>query len=307
MLRNQDLNLLPIFDALVQERQLSRAAERLSMSQPAVSKALKRLRLSFKDELFVRTRRGLKPTPRALRLHNTLAPALNVIRQSYDAYPFSPEQVDRAFDVTMNSTVELVAMPIIAAHLHRVAPRAVVRVHPDYLPDIPTRLKDGRLDCAVEFVDLPDDQFDSRFMVEETLVTICAPDHPKAGQRLSIDEFQALPHVSVMPRASLMPSQNNRQLTPIEFLLGSRLPKRNVVMQASSFVAVPGIVAASGMIAIISNRQAAPFIRAGKLATLELPFESPTLKLSLYWHKSRNSDPGHRWFVEMISKLSAEL
>ncbi len=306
-MRNQDLNLLPIFDALVQEQQLSRAAERLSMSQPAVSKALKRLRLSFKDELFVRTRRGLKPTPRALQLHGTLAPALNIIRQSYDAHPFSADQVERAFDVTMNSTVELVAMPHIAASFYRIAPKATVRVHPDYLPDIPARLKDGRLDCAIDFIDLPEDQFDSQFVVEETLVTICAPDHPKAGQKLSIDEFQAQPHVSVMPRTSLPPSQNNRQLTPIEFLLGSRLPKRNVVMQASSFVPVPDIVAASGMIAIISSRQAAPMIEAGKLATLELPFESPTLKLNMYWHKSRNSDPGHRWFVDLVTKLSSHL
>lgn len=306
-MRNQDLNLLPIFDALVQEQQLSRAAQRLAMSQPAVSKALKRLRLSFKDELFVRTRRGLKPTPRALQLHSALAPALTVIRQSYDSHPFSPENVDRAFDVTMNSTVELVAMPLFAAHLHQLAPKATVRIHPDYLPDIPARLKDGRLDCAIDFLDLPEDQFDSRFMVEETLVTICAPNHPKAGQKLSIDEFQALAHVSVMPRTSISPSQNHRQLTPIEFLLGPRLPKRNVVMQASSFGAVPGIVAASQMIAITSSRHVAPLIKAGQLATLELPFESPTMKLNMYWHKSRNSDPGHQWFIDTIANLATKL
>jgi len=103
MLRNQDLNLLPVFDALMQEEKLSRAAERLSMSQPAVSKALQRLRLSFKDELFVRTRRGLKPTPRAFELHRSLAPALETIRQSYDASPFEAEKVERVFNVSITA------------------------------------------------------------------------------------------------------------------------------------------------------------------------------------------------------------
>ena len=88
MLRNQDLNLLPIFDALMQEQQLSRAAERLCMSQPAVSNALKRLRISFRDDLFVRTRRGLKPTQRAVELHEAIAPVLESLSHTFDDQTF---------------------------------------------------------------------------------------------------------------------------------------------------------------------------------------------------------------------------
>jgi DNA-binding transcriptional LysR family regulator len=161
MLRNQDLNLLPIFDALVRERQLSRAAEALSMSQPAVSNALKRLRLSFKDDLFVRTRQGLVPTERALELHALIGPALNLVQRSFESELFDPLTSDRVINISMNTTMETLFLADFIKPLRQAAPQLRFRFFPDYLPEIPARLKDGRLNYAVEYIPLPEDKFDS--------------------------------------------------------------------------------------------------------------------------------------------------
>lgn len=307
MPRNQDLNLLPIFDALVREENLSRAAERLGMSQPAVSKALQRLRLSFGDDLFVRTRRGISPTPRALELHRAFAPALDMIRQTYDAAPFSARDVDRTFNISMNNTVELLTLPQIMNTLGETAPTANIKIHPEHISDIPMRLKDGRLDYAIDFVPLPEKEFASHRVVTETLKTICAPDHPLAGRRVTQQQAQTLRHVSSMPRSAYLAPQSNQLLTPIEHLLGTSLPERKIVCHASGFVAIPEIVAHSDLVAIVPTRLAAPYLATGRLATLDLPIETPAFDLFLFWHRSRDSDPAHAWFADLLIGVTSSL
>ncbi|MDA4845155.1 LysR substrate-binding domain-containing protein [Hoeflea poritis] len=307
MLRNRDLNLLPVFDSLMQEQHLSKAAERLNMSQPAVSNALKRLRQGFDDELFVRTGRGLKPTQRARELHTQIAPALASIRESFEGREFSAENFSRTIDISMNHAVEHIWGEILLREARAQAPNLKWKLHPDYVDDIPARLKDGRLSYAVEYTPMPEDQFGSRLLLREGLTLICASDHPCANTGVTMEQFESLPQVSLVRRSGLIRTQNSRRTTPLEFLLGNALPERNIAVQMSSFVSVPHVVAATDLIAVVPSRLAKFLSDNGKLKCLPLPFDCPMIEVQLYWHRSRDNDPSHKWVVEMMSKTASSL
>jgi len=307
MLRNHDLNLLPIFDSLMQEKHLSKAAERLNMSQPAVSNALKRLRMAFADELFVRTGRGLKPTQRASELHALVAPALRQIRESFEDQDFSSTSFSRTIDISMNHAVEHVWGAVLMQEARNKAPNLKWKIHPDYLEDIPTRLKDGRLSYAVDYTPMPEDHFESLLLLRETLSLICANNHPCAHSGVTMEQFESLPQVSLVRRAGLIRYQNSRRATPLEFLLGSALPQRNIVVQMASFVSIPDIVAVTDLIAVVPSRLVRPLSKEGKLRCLNLPFDCPEIEVRLFWHKSRNDDPGHNWLSELLVSTAAGL
>lgn len=308
MLRNQDLNLLPIFDALINERQLSRAAEKLHMSQPAVSNALKRLRVSFKDDLFVRTRSGLVPTERALELHALVSPALSLIGQSFETGAFDPNTSDRVINISINTTTETLFLGSMLETLRPRAPNLRYQLHPDYLPEIPARLRDGRLNYAIEYIPLSADHFESIPIYREKLVAVCAADHPNIkGNKISLKQYTSLPHVSITPRSSLIPGEASRELTPVEQIVGAELPDRNIVMHVSSILSIPTIVAATDLIGTIGRAVALPLIEKGQLKELTPPFKSQEYDISMYWHKSRSSDACHKWLIEQFLNYQATL
>jgi len=301
MLRNQDLNLLPIFDALMQEQQLSRAAERLSMSQPAVSNALKRLRLSFKDDLFVRTGRGLKPTQRAQELHEAIVPALEALIHTFDEQTFTPCHSDRTLDISLDISSEYVFAPVILNMLLPLAPKLRIRFHPDHSPDISGRLKDGRLNYALEYGPIQADEFDSTHFANETLSVICASNHPLVKGSISLEQYSSLPHVSLVPRPSFSTGQITGESTPVEHIVGAEFPERNVELRVSSSLVIPKIVAATDYIATISTRLVLPLVQSGELQCIEPPFKNREFEFRLYWHNSRSKDPFHLWFIDQIS------
>lgn len=302
-LRAVDLNLLPIFDVLITEQHLSRAAERLAMSQPAVSNALKRLRHCFNDELFVRTARGLKPTPRAMDLHASFQPALAMIQAGCVDIPFQPSESHQCLKMTMNAATEYLLMPMLAPWLSLQAPHMQLKIFPDYLDDIPRLLKEGGLDFAVDFIEHDPDQFHHIVLAEEALTVICAKQHHVIDGAISLEEFETLPQVTVTPRSNLPQGQDKRKGTPIEQLMGRDVPQRFLSMYVSSFVAIPDIVAQSQLIAVVPSRLVRESYLHDRLQCLPLPFDYPAAKIRLFWHKSRQTDPGHRWFRESVSTM----
>jgi DNA-binding transcriptional LysR family regulator len=307
MLRNHDLNLLPVFAMLMQEMHLSRAAERLNMSQPAVSNALKRLRHEIGDELFVRTGRGLSPTQRALELYNRIGPALSLVRDGFEEQPDFDATYSRTIEISMNHALEHIWSSVLMKEARSRAPATTWKIHGDNSDDIPARLKDGRLSFAVEYTQLPEDQFSSIDLLKEGLTLICAKDHPVVQGAVSLEQFASLPHVSLIRRFGLVREQNSRRATPLEYLLGSSMPEREIALQMSSFVSIPEVVAATDLIAVVPVRIAAPFVCRGKLQALSLPFEAPEIQIRLYWHKSRDTDLGHMWVVDILKDAAKAL
>lgn len=305
-LRALDLNLLPIFDALMREQHLSRAAEQLAMSQPAVSSALKRLRLCFKDELFIRTARGLIPTARAIELQQAIQPALQLIQSGCMATEFNPDESEQVLSISMNAATEYLIAAFLYRCLQAQAPAMRLQLQPDHLDDIPALLKEGRLDFALDYVASSDNQFNSQIIAEEDLVIICRQDHPQLHNHITLTEFESLPQASLVPRSSRTHKQSQLRGTPIEQLMGNALPQRNVILHASSFVTLPSIIASSDLIAIVPKRIALHYNRTNKnaLQCLAIPFDYPQVQMKLLWHKSRDNDPAHRWFRKEVTQFA---
>ncbi|MCH2040418.1 MAG: LysR substrate-binding domain-containing protein [Saccharospirillaceae bacterium] len=295
-LRNLDLNLLPVFTALVEEQHLSRAAERLHMSQPAVSNALKRLRQRMDDELFVRTSRGLKPTPRAIALYNKVRDGLQLIEQGWQQQKsFQPATSEQTFIISTNPAVEYLATPWLMKLLRQQAPNVRLRFEPDHLSDIPQRLQDGRVDIAIDFIDYHHRGLISEELQLEDLVVIAAKDHPDFSPELTLEQFERLSHVTVSPR--------NQQGTPIEQLMGHQKLQRDVRLHVTSFVSIPQIVAQTDLIAVVPVRLMHEDHIQPLLQSAPLPFEYPQVPLKLIWHQSREQDQAHQWLRATLSKL----
>jgi len=308
-LRALDLNLLPVFDALMREQHLSRASEHLAMSQPAVSNALKRLRQTFNDDLFVRTAKGLKPTARAQELQQAIQPALRLIQTGCMESNFDPSSSDQSLQISLNSATEFLIAPLIHKWLQAEAPNMGLQLQPDHLDDIPAQLKEGRLDFAIDYVGFGGDQFQSLKLIEEDLVVICRTNHPQLNGQVTLEQFETLPQVSLIPRSSLAHKQSHLRGTPIEQLMGKGLPHRNLTLHVSSFVSIPNIIAQSDLIAVVPKRIAQHFNYSQQstlqstLQCLPLPFSYPQVGIQLLWHKSREHDMAHQWVRERLAKL----
>lgn len=305
-LRSVDLNLLPIFTALMREQHLSHAANQLAMSQPAVSNALKRLRLSFADDLFVRTAHGLKPTPRAHEIYQHLQTALQQIQTAYSPASFDPLSSEKRLRVTMNAATEYLLAPLLINWLRQTAPNMQLQLYPDHLADIPQQLKSGQLDYALDYIAFEPTQFSQATLSHEPLVVIINKNSAvKNGiaAQLSLQQFEQLPQITLVARTSPNQTALQRSGSPIEQLLGAAMPKRNIVMAVSSFVAIPDIIANSDLIAIVPQRLAKQSQNGAELLCLPLPFECPPVAMHLQWHKSRDKDPVHEWFLRGVNEL----
>lgn len=303
-LRSVDLNLLPVFDALIREQHLSRASEQLAMSQPAVSNALKRLRITFKDDLFIRTSHGLTPTARALELHQSILPALQLLQQSYSEQGFDPKTSDQTLRLSMNAATEHILAPILMSWLRYEAPQMKVQLSSDQIEDIPSQLKNGKLDYAIDYTSYDDKQFHSIVLNQQKLNVICSSHHKHIQGEISLKQFKQFPHVSVMPRSNLDQSQGHLRVTPFEQIMGKDLPERNVAMHVSSFVAIPNIVATTDLIATIPTQIAQLEHFKNKVQILELPFDYPAAEIRLIWHKSRDNNMTHQWFLDKALQLA---
>ncbi len=311
-LRAIDLNLLPVFDALMREQHLSRAAEQLAMSQPAVSNALKRLRQTFNDDLFIRTARGLKPSSRAQELHLAIQPALKLIQTGCVQNEFDPKSSQQTLQVSMNAASEYLIAPHLIKWLQLEAPNMKLQLLPDHLDDIPARLKDGRLDFTLDYVRFDDNQLQSKALVEEDLVIICRTNHPQIQKKITLEQFNTLSQVSLIPRSSLAHKQSHLRGTPIEQLMGKDMPLRNVTLHVSNFIAIPDIIANTNLIAIVPKRIAEQHNRyannhSRKLRCLPLPFTYTKVSMQLTWHKSREADPTNLWFRENLMSMIRSL
>ncbi|PVZ66796.1 LysR substrate-binding domain-containing protein [Pelagibaculum spongiae] len=309
-LRTLDLNLLPIFDALMQQQHLSRAAEQLSMSQPAVSNALKRLRERFNDPLFIRTAQGLRPTSRAIQLQQQFQPALNQIQQAWQPEIFEPKTSQQNFYLATNAATEYLLAPYLISWLRQTAPHISVHLLPEQTTDIAGKLKQGQLDFVIDFIAYQPSQFQKQLLAYEKLTVICSKQHPLLKGEISIEQFQQLPQVSLIPRQSNHQHQQlgltvEQQGTPFQQLMGQQLPSRNLKAHVSSFVAIPEIVSNTDLIAVVPLKIALHY--QAKLQLIEMPFDYPEVPIYLQWHNNRQKDAAHVWLRESIKALSKEI
>lgn len=297
-----DLNLLVAFDALMSERNVTRAATQVGVSQPAMSAALSRLRKLFGDPLFLRSADGLLPTARARDLSEPIAEALRRIESTLVKKPqFVPEKASMTFKLGLSDYPAFVLLPSLMQELGHKAPSVSLNVHAfndrDHAIDL---LDSGAIDAAIG---VPPTHADGRILTRPVLrdefVSIIASGHPAARRGKSMKNYLELPHVLVSPEGELYGI--------VDQALTQQGKKRNVALTLPQMFAVPSIVAQTRMTATVMKRVAlySPFGR--RLVLFPPPVELPVVAFDLIWHRRSDSHPAQLWFREFIAEHAASL
>jgi len=299
--RRLDLNLLVVFDAVMQERSATRAAEKLNMSQPAVSHALGRLRAALGDELFVRTPEGMEPTPQAKRLAPSVRQALTDLRAALEsARPFEPQQVERSFTITVNNYAALVVAPPLAAAVAREAPAVTLDLRPSGTLDIAERLDRGEIDLALGSLAAPAERFSDMRLLDDGFACVLRRGHPAIDDEGAIGprDFAGLAHLEV--------SSTGEGTRFVDDALAGLGLERRIALHAP-LLATAGILTQSDMIAVLAKREARVFAAEAPLQVLPLPFASPRLTIAMLWHRRVEDDAAHRWLRGLVRRVTRGL
>jgi DNA-binding transcriptional LysR family regulator len=288
-----NLNLLLAFEALIEERSVSRAATRIGLSQPAMSNALGRLRATFSDPLFIRTARGMTATARALELAGPVRSGLTQIRAALAERPrFDPAVSTRSFRLAMTDYAELLLIgPLMRGIQHRAPEVQILIRRLDRIFIAPeAELRAGTFDAAIGFFPeantLEPGTYSRDLFVEEN-VCMARKGHPLMRKRLTLRQFAAASHVGVFYRA------DSRGL--IDNILAGHGLRRRLQAATPHFLTVPYVVAESDMIAVVPAGLAARFRKKLALEVRKSPLRLPPFHMRLLWHDHTAADPAHAW------------
>lgn len=289
-----DLSLLPILEALIEERHVSRAAIRLNRSQPAVSHALARLRDLFNDPLLVRSDGGLQPTARALQLVEPLGEALALIRSIVDQPLFDAEQCDRHFRLSISDYGTTILLPSLMSKVRRSAPRMDLTVVSYGRDRAITALLDGEIDLAVGVYPVlkqaSGTDLRSALLFEDSFA--CLFDGAINGAAISLEDYLARPHVRVA-----VALHDDSEVDDALARLGS---KRRIVLQVPHWSAAPEVVRGTDLI-LTAAKRSLKRITPETLRRSPLPFQLGSFPFVQTWHRRRERDAAHRWLRDAVA------
>lgn len=298
-----DLNLLVVLDALLAERNVTRAASRVGITQSAASHALARLRALTGDELLVRGRDGMTPTTRGEALAQPVRRALEEIgRALAPQAPFDPGTATGRVLVATSDYGELVLLPRLAARVAKDAPGIDLRVVPA-ADDFAAPLASGEFDLAITPL-RPDDERTgvyARRLFEERFVCVVREGHPLAGKKLTPARFAAASHALISPRG--------KEGGFVDDALARLGLKRRVAVAVPHFLIAPHVVASTDLILTLAGRVADVLAGPLGLAVLTPPreLELTGFTISALWHERTHADPMQRWFRDVLAEEAAEL
>lgn len=295
-IKDFDLNLLVVFDAVLTEGSISRAATCLDLSQPAVSNALARLRKATGNRLFVRLANGVAPTPYAETIAAPIRAALAAIGASLgDRQGFDAATSERDFAIHITDLGEAFFLPRLLKHLSRIAPRVRLRNLALSTDEAREALRGGAADLTIG--NLPD--FDAGFyqqrLFRDYYVCIVSRDHPTIGARLTARQFAAAGHAIAMPDGT---GHDIIERTLIAHGLESR-----IALRVQNFLVLPSIVAASELIAVVPHSVGSQISPKDAVRLLPLPVDIPAFDVRQCWHERYHDDPGHRWLRQQFAEL----
>jgi DNA-binding transcriptional LysR family regulator len=299
-LRAVDLNLLVALDALLREMHVTRAADSIGLSQPAMSNALARLRQVFKDELLVRSTSGMRPTARALEL---IVPTRDILRQIERVLDsdnsFSPKKSTRTFAVRMSDLLGLLILPGVLGRVRRSAPSIKFEiVHLSPLATVEALERD-EVDVAVSMGLEPSRSIRSEVLFGDQMVCVMRKAHPLASKPLKVEEFLNEQHLKV--------SMSPTDLRFVDEALARRQLRRDVTVNVPHWLVVPSILARTNLLSVMPGRLAKA-IGGKELAVRELPFASSRFDWAMYWHSRHEGNPALQWlrtqFVETCRAIA---
>jgi DNA-binding transcriptional LysR family regulator len=294
-----DLNLLVVFDAVMQERNVTRAGQRLGLSQPAMSHALTRLRYMLKDDLFIRSPKGMLPTPRAEQLALPVRSALDGLQHSLESTQFIPSKATRSFRVAVDNYSAVVLVGPLVGRITKIAPSVTLEFRPSGTLNIFDLFDRGELDLAIGPFAEQGERFSRLSLLQDDFVIVLRKDHPAAGSReLSMEKFASLSHLAI--------SSVQYATDFVDQALAKRKLKRRIQLRAP-FLSAVRILIASDMVSVLQRRVAEELVRYRPLVIRPLPHSSPTLETAMIWPRWLDNQPAHRWLREIVAIMTKGL
>lgn len=294
-IRDFDLNLLHVFEAVMATGHVGRAAERLGLSQPAVSHALTRLRAVLHDPLFVRAGGGVRPTPRVEQFGRFVAAALHTLDAGLqEAERFDPASTQRRFVVHMSDLATGQLLPPLMAALRERAPALRLEVQQLAGEAIAPALEEGRLDLAFGYLPQLSGMHGAP-LIDERYVVLLRDDHPLRPQLTQREALDALHFILVQGHAEPAKALERLGLAP------------RIRLTIPHFAVVPPLLKATDLAVIMPEGPARRYAEAaGGLAVLALALGLPPLAIGIHWVWRMHKDPGHRWLRELVQEVLAE-
>ncbi len=296
-LRGVDLNLLTVFDAVMQEQNITRAAHNLGMSQPAVSNAVARLKVMFNDELFMRQGRGIQPTQRARQLFGPVRQALQLIRNELPSSIFSPETSTRLFKLAICSPCDMRFAPKIMSTVHEQAPNVQLHLDAEFDRRLAERMRYQEIDFVIDYARFDEQGFSSTEIFQDELVVVAAKSHSRIQGSVTASDLELERHakLSKIHGQRSFSEQAYRELDVQAYYEGTSLSNVLYVVGQSELVTI----APRWMVENAANKD--------ELQVIEFPFANSNISGYLSWHESSEKDKGHIWLRDQLMMICGEV
>lgn len=315
-MKNLDLNLLTVFDAVMREQNVLRAGQSIGLSPSAVSHALSRLRGILHDDLFVRTAAGMMPTARATEIAPLVRDALVTVDRAFGPAEFRADTSARTFCLAATDYMTAVVLPQFLRALSDSAPGIAITILPATRIDLTAQIDVGRVDVALgSFLDIPH-RLRAQSLFDERDVLIMAPDHALAGGAVTVEQLSALPLLVVAAGGIEEGYVSERGLTRrAEMFDRDRLVAEfekigttpNLRLVQPHFLALPALLSGTTAAAIAPARLADSFRRSGLVAVCQLPWNAPAASVQMMWHDRLSKDPAHLWLRSKLGEAAGAL
>ncbi len=294
-----DIRLLLVFEALMRERSVSRAAEDVGMSQPAVSRALNMLRQMLKDELFVRSPGGMMPTAQARDLAPPIREVLARLQAIFEPASFVPATSTRTFRLAVSDHCATLVLPALGERVRREAPGIRLRIRPRRHVTVIGELDMGEIDFALGIaLDLPS-RIVQQILFSEPYVCVMRPGHPLAAKRLRFEDYIAAQHLAV--------THTGESIQAVDVHLRTEGTKRRVALTINQALLAPEILARSDLLLTTHLRIARRVPAFADLHLAPLPIAIDPLPVKLSWHRDLAKHPAHLWLRRTIVDICADL
>lgn len=312
-----DLNLLKVFDAVYEDRNLVLAGKRLNLTQSAVSHALTRLRELVGDELFMRTGKGMVPTGRATAMAPTLRDSLRRIDAAMGVEPFVPEQTNRRFVIAANDHVTAVLMAPLSRQLQETAPGVDLVVRPSTRLDLAEQIDLGRIDLAIGIFAQVPARMNARTLMSQGEAILMHKGHPASRRKLTLKDFARYPLLTIsvggqeegavdgfilergLARQSEMFDRHALEAALSEV---NETPRLRVTVPHS--LAIPALLRETDMLSIVPASLALALMRSGELLRREPPYRAGTSVTRAVWHRRHEHDAAHTWLREHVAQFA---
>jgi DNA-binding transcriptional LysR family regulator len=317
-LNRLDLNLLRVFDAVMEERSVLRASQRICLSQSAVSHALARLREVLGDELFIRTPNGMQPTARALTMAPLVRQAWQSLETAVGAPKFEPDKATRRFTIAVSDFVTIVMVPRLLSLLRQEAPLIDLVIRPDSTTDLAEQIDLGHIDAAIGTFSHKATRFRSQalFACDDVLI---AKSSRHLG-KLSLAALSKLPIAAVslhgehnafvegfVSERGLSRRSEMYDRPALEKALSASGQSARIVVSLPHFLALPSLLEQSELAAIVPRPLASSMARTQPLTVHELPYNTSSVDVSVLWHERLTNDAAQQWLLSLLSRATEHL